>query len=326
MPNPRLFLLLLPLLKKCNFSDDVLTFRAYFPSFREKLERACFQPLIPSVEFLLFFPRGVFLPLFPHILRCFKEEDFFREENFPSLGFKLRVWRLFSSILLSWGFDVWFWMDCLATHLLKEQRAFLFNENGGTYPPTYHMSLEQNQFTLRMVMMYEGQENGDTHKFLPKNGKLFSSLFLRFLPHMTSPHTFFFFFWCEQKGKVKKKRAYGEMARAPKRSRIKSGERRGWKINEDWTPQKHAHPLLAPNPTPIQPSPFPPFLKFEPGRETPTPTLVLFHASTRSLFAYWQLHKAQRVLSSPFVPRWTTRGLFLRQARREKEPFFLPIS
>ncbi len=110
-------------------------------------------------------------------------------------------------------------MDCLATHLLKEQRAFLFNENGGTYPPTYHMSLEQNQFTLRMVMMYEGQENGDTHKFLPKNGKLFSSLFLRFLPHMTFPHTFFLFLLARTKGKKGEKKEHKGKWRVHQRGR-----------------------------------------------------------------------------------------------------------
>ncbi len=67
-------------------------FSRIFSFFPRKIGAGMLSTLDPeSVEFLLFFPRGVFLPLFPHILRCFKEEDFFREENFPSLGFKLRV-------------------------------------------------------------------------------------------------------------------------------------------------------------------------------------------------------------------------------------------
>ncbi len=186
------------------------------------------------------------------------------------------------------------------------------------------MFLEQNQFTLRMVMMYEDKENGDTHTHVPppKKMKNFSHpSFCASFGTRLSLILFFFFFWREQREKGGKKRAYGEMARAPKEVENKIG--RGWKINEDWTPQKPAHPLLAPNPTPIQSSL--PFLKFEPG----SPTLFLFHASTRSLFAYWQLHKAS---SLPPLFHAEQQGVcsplpILQTGKEGKRTFFfLPIS
>ncbi len=176
-------------------------------------------------------------------------------------------------------------------------------------------------------MMYEGKENGDTHTTSPPPEKWKTFLIPLFaLPSSHDfPSYFFLFLLVRTKGKSEEKKSIRGNGACTKEveNKIggKGGVERSMRIEP---PEKPAHPLLAPNPTPISSHPPPFFLKFERGSPTP----FLFHASTRFLFAYWQLHKES---SLPSLFHAEQQGVCSPPYSSDKQGgkknlFFLPIS